>query len=374
MKILHVAQPTEAGVGQIVLDLVKRQQPRGWDIAVACPPGTWLSEAAQRAGVTTLPWPAVRSPNMSLLAEVWRLAGLVRRFDPNVVHLHSSKAGLAGRLAIRGRRASIFQPNAWSFDATTGIVRGLAIAWERSATRWTHAVVCVSEGECQKGKSQGINARWRVIPNGIDPLGFPEPASQHQDSLRQELGLPSAPIVVCVGRLCRQKGQDVLLRAWPWVKDSLRSALLVLVGDGPSREELEKGAQEGVIFVGHQTDVRPWLTAADMVAIPSRWEGMSLVMLEAMACGRCVVSTDVPGARDALSEGAGIVVPIENERDLASNISKLLVDPRAAVTIGSNARRRVQESYDFRLTEQAMAELYREILEASTGTQALSSS
>ena len=86
----------------------------------------------------------------------------------NRVHLHSSKAGLAGRLALRCRVPTLFQPHAWSFDAVDGLARRGALAWERWATRWAAAVVCVSAAERDSGIRLGVRARYEVVPNGVD--------------------------------------------------------------------------------------------------------------------------------------------------------------------------------------------------------------
>ncbi|WP_159057035.1 glycosyltransferase, partial [Streptomyces scabiei] len=224
---------------------------------------------------------------------------------PGLVHLHSAKAGLAGRLAVRGRVPTVFQPHAWSFEAVDGAMAALARGWERAGARWASRVVCVSEAERVTGDRAGVRARWTVIPNGVDAGRFSPAAA---DIVRAGIPLltgvaPAAPLVVCVGRLCRQKGQDVLLAAWEAVLRRVPTARLVLVGDGPEAERLRALAPEGVLFAGDVADAAPWYRAADLVVLPSRWEGMALAPLEAMACGRPVVLTDVDGARESLPPG-----------------------------------------------------------------------
>ena len=120
---------------------------------------------------------------------------------------------------------------------------------------------------------------------------------------------------MCVGRLCRQKGQDVLLRAWAGVPARVPGARLVLVGEGPDRAALEELAAElpqpdSVRFAGRVEDPRDWYVAADLMVLPSRWEGMALAPLEAMACSRPVLLTDVAGARECLPQGAPGPVPV----------------------------------------------------------------
>ncbi len=104
----------------------------------------------------------------------------------------------------------------------------------------------------------------------------------------------------------------MLLEAWPAVRARVPGARLVLVGDGPTEPELRAAAGEGVDLVGPRKDVPDWLAAADVVVAPSRWEGMALTLLEAMATGRSVVATEVAGAGEALGDEAGRIVPIES--------------------------------------------------------------
>ena len=307
-------------------------------------------------------WPAGRNPGPAVTVETARLAQVISRSTPAVVHLHSSKAGLAGRLALRRRIPTVFQPHGWSFEAATGGLRRVVVAWERFAARWVDALVCVSEGEAADGAAAGIDARWAVIATGIDLAAFPYADDAARAAARERLGLSDAPLVVCVGRLSRAKGQDVLLAAWPLVRNAVPDATLVLVGDGPDRRGLERRAVTGAMFAGDRRDVSEWLAAADVAVAPSRWEGMSLSLLEAMATGRSVVATDVAGVREALGRDSSAIVPVENRAALADALVRRLRDPALARAEGEAARVRAEASYDFSRTTRALVELYDEVL------------
>lgn len=301
-------------------------------------------------------------PVLALARELRSLRRTIREHDPDLVHLHSSIAGLAGRLAVRGWVPTVFQPHAWSFLAVDGLARRAALAWERLAARWTAAVVCVSEAEHQLGREAGIDARFSVVRNGVDVEAVREASDAERRSARGRLGLDDGPLVVCVGALRRQKGQDLLLRAWPRVREHVRGAQLALVGDGPDRRALERRGVERVVFAGERLDVADWLAAADVVALPSRWEGMSLVLLEAMARGRSVVATDVPGVREALGEAAGAVVPAEAPEALSQELVARLLDRERAAREGRIARERAEQSHDLRRACADLAALYGELV------------
>ncbi|WP_330457920.1 glycosyltransferase family 4 protein [Streptomyces sp. NBC_00820] len=384
-RVLHLAQPVDGGVARVVRDLVRAQIAAGLRVTAGCPGGELAAELRE-LGADVRHWRAGRSPGPGLPGEVRRLARLVEEVRPELVHAHSAKAGLAARLAVRGRVPTVFQPHAWSFEAVGGTTAALALRWERWGARWADRVVCVSEAERATGLRAGVHAPYTVIPNGVDLTRFrPAPAGADRAALLPDPDLdldpnanpdpnpdldpvqnpdPARPLVVCVGRLCRQKGQDVLLRAWDQVLRAVPDARLVLVGDGPDRESLRRQAGPAVRFTGAVPDPLPWYRAADLVVLPSRWEGMALAPLEAMACARPVVLSDVDGARESLPPAlaARCLVPPEDPSALAGAVAGLLSDAPLRASLGDRGRRHVLSTHDVRHTAARVADLYRELL------------
>ncbi|MFE0425080.1 glycosyltransferase, partial [Streptomyces sp. NPDC058953] len=168
----------------------------------------------------------------------------------------------------------------------------------------------------------------------------------------------------CGGRRCRPTGPAVRLPAGPRVRAAGPGARLFLVGDGPDRARLTRLAPPGVRFAGAIRDIRPWLRAADVVVLPSRWEGMALAPLEAMACGRPVVVTDVSGARESLPPGheAHALVPPEDPEALADALGALLADPELRDRVGHEARAHTRATRDVRRTAAEVLGLYQELL------------
>jgi glycosyltransferase involved in cell wall biosynthesis len=357
-SILHVSQPTEGGVCRCVRQLVADQLDRGWQVAVASPRGI-LAEDVRRLGALHYEWPAGRWPGPATLFETARLTDVFHRARPDLVHLHSSKAGLAGRLSLRGRLPTVFQPHGWSFYALHGAMRRAAVLWERFGARWAQVILCVSDSERQRGEAARIRANWHVVPNGVDVEQL-RPGDRAE--ARQKLGLEEGPLVVCIGRICAAKGQDVLVETWPRVTGRVPDARLVLVGDGEDAEKVRKAAGDGIVFAGQREDAADWLAAANVVAAPSRWEGMSFAMLEAMAAARSIVITDVPGARDALGQDSAAIVPLDDRRALAAAINVRLLDPAIAEEEGTAARLRIERGHDLRNTTRGVAELYQSLL------------
>ncbi|MFI0940819.1 glycosyltransferase [Streptomyces sp. NPDC021020] len=397
LTVLHMAQPVEGGVARVVVDLVRAQVREGALVVVGCPAGEGpvhcrfpasgpfgaapaadlpaaplgpdtLAAAAASAGARVLRWDARRAPGPRLAREVAAAARAVREARPDLVHLHSAKAGLAGRLALRGALPTVFQPHAWSFDAVGGPTARAARAWERYAARWADRVLCVSDAERRAGLAAGVRARWAVVRNGVDLARFTpaaDPAAVRAALPALSDTGPGTPLVVCVGRLCPQKGQDVLLRAWPAVAAAMPEARLVLVGDGPDRPRLLAGAGPGVLLAGAARDTVPWYQAADVVVLPSRWEGMALAPLEAMACGRPVVTTDVSGAREALHprDVGDCVVPVGDPAALAAALLRLLANRPLRTAASLRALAHARAHHDAARTAADVAALYQDVLQ-----------
>ena len=368
LHVLHVSVPTSGGVATVATRYVRDQVERGWNVTVACPSRGDLGYAAREAGAAVRWWRA-DAQDSTLPGAVARLNRIVNDIAPDVVHLHSGKAGLAGRLVVRNRIPTVFQPHAWSFLAARGGVQGASLRWERYAARWATELVCVSTTERQLGESLSIHAPTTVIPNGIDLAEFRPAGTRDRVHARKLLGLDDVPLVLCVGALIVQKGQQDLLTDWPAVRAQVPEAQLILVGDGPDRQALERLAEgvEGVMFAGARTDVPLWMAAANVVVVPSRWEGMALVPLEAMACARSVVATDVNGAIDSVPPDAGAVVVLDDLPALVAALVARLEDPRLAEEEGWRGRSHVETHHDVTNSARELARVYLRLVGARRG-------
>lgn len=364
LRVLHVSHAVNTGLAHCVSDYVAYQISSGMSVALACPGGR-LGELASAAGANVLPWKASREPGPRMIAEMYSLRGIVRHVQPDIIHLHCAKAGLVGRMLLRGKTPTVFSPHAWSFLASTGFMRRAVREWERLAARWTHVTACVSSAESTTGRAAGIRGRMAVLPNRVDTALIDELVERYRADVRAELGVSAGqPLVVLAARLARQKGQDLAIAAWNDVREAIPNADLAIIGTGRIQRELAAQAGEGVHFLGplERADTLRWMYAADVIICPSRWEGMSLVPLEAAALGRPVIATDVDGMRESIRPDTGWLVPPENTAALAQQIQHVLANPSDAFDAGQNARRYfVQERTNQASSPQLLAELYREL-------------
>lgn len=205
------------------------------------------------------------------------------------------------------------------------------------------------------------------IPNGVDLAAFAPTTGEERRALRARLGLPEDRVLCAfVGRLTPQKDPDFLLEAWAMGR--IPKAHLVLVGDGPLRSRLEARVASGphagqVSFAGATADVSQYLRAADLLVLPSRAEGMSNALLEAMACGVPVVATDVNGNREVVgTDGkAGLLVPSGDPAALAEAVARLIASPILRREMGTVGRAFVQERFDIHNVGAQYLSLYEEL-------------
>ncbi len=208
--------------------------------------------------------------------------------------------------------------------------------------------------------------RFEVISNGVDTLRF-APAEDRQ-AIRELLGLPlDRQVVLCVGNLKPIKGQDVLLEAIERLDGPVAEAVFVFIGADHEDGRLQRWAAEAmpdvdVRFVGAQADVLPWYQAADLLVLPSRYEGMSNVLLEAMSVGLPVIATAVGGNIDVLDQGrTGLLVRPENPDELRSAIEMLSIGESYRRQLAEEGRRHVQEHCAIHRTVENYTRLYKSL-------------
>ena len=302
-----------------------------------------------------------------------RLRDLVREERITVVQTHLLQTLDFLTLGLRGpglARAVLWTLHNEEFlPEGRGPWQGLkrrAHAWlYRGLARRVDGLVVVSEGVARAlrrviGPARG---RVRTIPNGIEP-----PPAAERNLASRPPGVPSTGrVLLTVGRLVEQKGQADLLAAFAALEPARRDLHLVLAGEGPladplRREARARGLDERVHLLGLRDDVQELLAAADLFVLPSRWEGLSIVLLEALAAARPVVVTRVSGTEEVVEDGVhALVVPAASPERLAHALTTLLDDPALGERLGRAGRERVLERFSGRAMAQAHLDLYEEV-------------
>lgn len=348
IRILHVSEPNDYGVGRVVYNVAREMSGQGIK-SVVCTTHGPLTKWVGDIGIETLDLPFKRRSPHSYLTSLRAIRRAITDADFTVVHAHSSFSGLLVRLARTSQFPPVvFQPHAWSFLALRGLPRLLAIALERVLARRTDMFIFVSDEELRLATELRIRCpQMVVVPNGV------ECASSDRSVVAP--GPPASLVIGCIARLARQKGIDVLLHAvsseqWP------SASTVEVIGDGPDRASLESlarelGVADRVAFLGADDAARSRLRTWDLFVFPSRYEaGAALALLEAANEGIPIVTTDVAGARTLLGGDSARIVPVEDHNALASAVANAVA--RWPETVEKGARDKARAAAMFSLERQ----------------------
>jgi glycosyltransferase involved in cell wall biosynthesis len=343
-----------------------------------------MEDVARSRGVEPIFVPALQrevSPADDLIA-AREIRKLIKEFRPHVLHTHTAKAGAVGRIAaaISGTAKPPVIVHTFHGHVLRGYFTSPTTAWfrqlERALARSTDALIAVSPEVRDDLVQLGVAQRSRiaVIRLGLDleaRVHAPEGAGA---ALREQLGIGRDRFVVgWLGRMTQIKRADDLLRAFALL--DREDSDLVLVGDGPLRKALEEQAEalgiaDRVHFVGYRSEVADVYDACDVVALSSANEGTPVTVIEALAAGVPVVSTDVGGLRDVVRNGTdGYLVDAGDVKALAQRMAALADDPERARAMGETARERVMERYAVPRLLGDVDRLYRSLLAVKCPTQ-----
>lgn len=338
---------------------------------------------AEQANVEVVRLPGLSreiSPLRDLVA-TFRLAALIRRLRPDIVHTHTAKAGAVGRTAalLAGPRRPVVVHtfHGHVLRGYFGWVGSLAFrVIETALARITDSLVAVSPEVRDELVALRVApaSRFTVVRLGIDL----EPRTRSEtapEEIRRIYGIADDRFVVgWFGRMTAVKRTDDLLDALAALRERGVDALLLLVGDGDDRERLERlahgrGLAKACLFAGYQEDVAPWYAACDAVVLTSANEGTPVTIIEALAAGRPVVATNVGGVPDVVEEGVtGFLVHSGDTHALAERLEVLARDEERRRRMGEAGREHVLERYAVSRLVDDVDALYRELLATTSAS------
>jgi glycosyltransferase involved in cell wall biosynthesis len=382
VKVLHVITRLEAGAGGNTLLSAIGMDPARYETWVAGGEGGALWDQARRAGVRTVRIQnfgraVAPLPDARVLLE---LVALIRRERFDIVHVHSAKASVLGRLAgwLAGTPVIVYtlhgrdpwwpaEPGS-DTDLSDLLPRGrrMFLATERALRPVTHAFVGVSPTVARDAVLARIAApgRTSVVPSAVDTDGIP---STPDPDLRAELGLPAdAEVVGTVGRLDPQKAPLDFVRMAAKVAAARPGVRFVMVGDGDLADDVRRAADQlgvDLLLTGFRPDAARLASAFDVFVVTSRYEGVGRSVTEAMASGRPVVATAVDGVVDLVEPGStGLLARPRDIDGLADATVWMLEHREAAARMGAQARTRVRALFSADVMCNALDETYGELL------------
>jgi|SRR5579863_761472 glycosyltransferase involved in cell wall biosynthesis len=360
MKILYVITRSECGGAQVHLADLLTSLPREFEPVVATGERDgFLLERARSLGIRVRIISHLTqrvNPVKDLLA-LGELVKVIREESPDLVHAHTSKAGLLARLAAAvTRKPAVFTAHTWSFaDGISRWQQWWTVPLERLAARLGTKIITVSQANKEMALRQSVAKASSIVRiwNGISDV--PQ---------RARPGSGDPLTLIMTARFVPQKDHLLLIEALSQAAGNWR---LLLVGDGFRRPGVERaiakaGLRDRITCLGERTDIPELLAAADLFVLASHWEGLPLSIIEAMRAGLPVVATDVGGVSEVVIDGVtGYVTPASDAGTLRQRVAELLASPDRLAIMGRNGRRRYEQDFTIGRMAYATWAIYREV-------------
>lgn len=335
-----------------------------------------LVERAQKYGYRVIVMPEmVRAIKLADITVYRKLVRLLRELKPDLVHTHSSKAGIIGRWAAHKAQVPriVHTIHGLSFTASTrAIVNNTYKYLERRAAPITHKIVCVADAMTEQSLAAHIGRpeQYVTVYSGMDTQPFLHPPVPRAE-IRQSLGIRETDVIVgTIARLFHMKGHDDLLNLAPELCQRFPGLRFLWIGDGLLRADFEKqiaamGLQDRFILTGlvPPTKIPELTNAMDILVHPSRREGLARALPQGALCGCPVVTYDIDGNREALIDHqTGYLIPPFDQRKLSDALTKLLEDPLRAKEMGEQGREFVLKRFDTKVMVAGLEKVYQSIV------------
>lgn len=368
-------EATIGGTKRHLFDLATSFDPASVEVEVACPPvrseahgDTSFADDLREAGVTVRQIPMVRAIRpWADATTIVRLARLVRRGGYDIVHTHSTKAGITGRLAARwdGVR-TVHTPHGFYYlNFTGGTGRAMARSLEKVMGSMTDRVIALSDGEQREAAKLLGSSRVRLVPNGFEPF---EPQSKRE--ARQRLGLsPDVPVVGTTSRFTAQKAPMDIVEAFRVIHAARPETRLLWINGGELQTVVEQrladlGLLHATLRPGFVPDARTLLPAMDVYLHLARWEGVPYAVMEAMWAGVPVVGAEAIGTSDLIAHGdTGLLVGAGDGAAAGGAALRVLTEPALARTIAQAAACGMRRRQDRHGMARATEAVYRELVQ-----------
>lgn len=370
IKVMHIGGSLRyGGAEKSLIGLVNNLDKKCFNVAVCYLFGNGpLEQELDTNGVEVI---KLHLTKANLLLSLYRLFRIMRIYQPDIVHTHLFSPGVLGRVVAKLAGVPVIIAHE---HGLTLWKKKWHIMYERWAIRFTDVRIAISEAVRQNRIAREKTASEKIvtIPNGVD-IAYFAPSRWERGNSRAELGLSRDSFCIgTVARLTEAKGLKYLLLAMKRVNKSIPDVILLIVGDGPLREELEEysrelGIDNAVIFTGYRSDTPRMLAAMDVFVLASVREGLGVSLLEAMAMQKPVIATRVGGIPEVIQDGVdGILIPPTDANELARAIINIFKDREFSDNLALNARKRIVEYFSIESTAKRIGSLYQELIAEKT--------
>ena len=333
IKILHVAQAA-GGVDRYIRMLLKYLDKEKFENILVCSQDfnredyDGLVDSFEQIEMNR----AIGVSDLNSIKEVRRL---IKKYNPDIVYAHSSKAGAIARVADIGlKNHCVYNPHGWTFNMRcSDKKRAMYTAIEKMAAPFCEKIICISDAEKQSALEKKIcrEDKLQVIFNGVDIEAYE--SGEHGTVKRSSLGIPEdAYVVGMVGRISPQKAPDVFVKMAKLVKDEIPNAHFVIVGSGNQEAEIRKYAEENKFadslhITGWVDDPMSYVELFDVACLLSRWEGFGLALPEYMMAGKPIVASRVDAIPNIIRNGEnGLLVEVDDATGASEAVLQIYRD------------------------------------------------
>ena len=377
IRILHIhTLPIVSGSGINTFLSMQGMDKTLYEVDLACAPGGRLIPLVEENHMEVRTFKNMVQPlrpfkdTLALID----LTAFLRKNPYHIVHTHNSKAGFLGRLAAKlvGVPVIVHTVHGFAFHDEEPLWRQMLFRnLERLASRWSDRMIFISQPLIDWALKDHIVGEDKItkIYSGIQLDKFHPVKSEEKDQIRSKWSLQKEEAVVgIVSKLWEGKGHTVLIEAFKLLKEKIKDAKLVIVGEGYLYDELfrrvgNNGLRDSVLFTGFQMDVSEIIATFDVAVLPSFFEGMGRVILEAMAMEKPIVASRVGGIPDLIDQGInGLLVRPGDARELADALERVLSDNGLAKKLGKEGRKKIKDQFSADVMVRSIEKLYRELL------------
>ena len=377
INILHIhTLPIISGSGLNTLLSMKGMDRKVFKVELACAPGGRLIKLVQKNHMKVHTFKNLVQPIHPLkdLLAVIELTYFLRKNYYHIVHTHNSKAGFVGRLAasMAGVPVIIHTVHGFSFHDQEPLWRQLLFRnLEKLAAYFCDKMIFISQPLVDWALKDGVVKQDKIVKiySGIDLDQFRPLTDDERDNARKKWNIREDDSVIgIVSKLWEGKGHEVLIEAFREIRNEIKGAMLIIVGVGYLENRLRDlvnrlGLTESVLFTGFQSDIPEIIASFDIAVLPSFFEGMGRVLLEAMAMERPVVASRVGGIPELVKDGInGFLTTPGDAKGLAESIKKLLNDKKLAISMGKEGRKRVTDKFSAETMVKSINKVYNECL------------
>ena len=377
IRVLHIhTMPIISGSGINTFLSMRGMDKTLYDTELLCAPGGPLIDLVRSWNMKVRTLKSLVQPLNPIkdLLALTTMTFFLRHNPYHIVHTHNSKAGFLGRLAAKlaGIPVIVHTVHGFAFhDEEPSWRQWLFRTLERLASRWCDKMIFISQPLIDWGLRERVTSEKKTVKiySGIELDRFSPVSEEVKEGIRKKWGIARDDAVIgIVSKLWEGKGHLTLIEAFKKIKSEIQNARLVIVGEGYLYDHLVKyvdnlGLKEAVLFTGFQSDVSEIIASFDVAVLPSFFEGMGRVLLEAMAMEKPVVASRVGGIPDLVEHGVnGFLVTPGDVDELAESLIKTLGDKELAEKMGKEGRKMISEKYSADHMVGSIERLYRDLL------------